>query len=74
MQSKLFVGFIALILMAHIHKVMSENEMYGHTTLKKMIKNLERLRVQYVNQHRILYPLTAEHKSIFKAFRISHPV
>ena len=74
MQSKLFVGFIALIIMAHIHKVMAETEMYEHTTLSKMIKTLERLRVQYINGHRILYPLTAEHKAIFRAFKISHPL
>jgi transposase len=74
MQSKLFVGFIALIIMAHIHNVMSANKMYEHTSLKKVIKSLERLRVQYVNGHRILYPLTSEHKAIFKAFRLPHPL
>jgi transposase len=74
MQSKLFVGFIALILMAHIHKVMSDNGMYEHTSLKKMIKTLERLRVQYINDNRILYPLTADHKAIFKAFNLPHPL
>jgi transposase len=74
MQSKLFVGFIALIIMSHIHKVMSDADMYEHTSLKKLIKTLERLRVQYVNGHRILFPLTAEHKTIFKAFNIQHPL
>jgi transposase len=74
MQSKLFVGFTALIIMAHIHNVMSVNKMYEHTSLKKVIKCLERLRVQYVNGHRILYPLTSEHKMIFKAFGLPHPV
>jgi len=74
MQSKLFIGFIALILMAHIHKFMSITGMYEHTSLKKMIKTLERLRVQHVNGHRILFPLTAEHKAIFKAFNIPHPL
>jgi transposase len=74
MQSKLFVGFIALIIMAHIHKVMSDNDMYERASLKKMIKTMERLRVQYINGHRILFPLTAEHKAIFKAFNIHHPM
>ena len=74
MQSKLFVGFIALILMAHIHKVMSSTGMYEHISLKKMIKTLERLRVQYINGHRILFPLTAELKAIFKAFNMPHPL
>jgi transposase len=74
MQSKLFVGFIALIVMAHIHNVMATNKMYEHTSLKKMLKCLERLRVQYVNGHRILYPLTSEHKAIFNAFGLSQPL
>jgi len=74
MQSKLFVGFIALIIMAHIHKVMSDTDMYERTSLKKMVKTMERLRVQYVNGHRILFPLTAEHKAIFKAFNIQYPL
>ena len=74
MQSKLFIGFIALIVMAHIHKIMATNRMYEHTSMKKMLKALERLRVQHINGHRILYPLTAEHKSIFKAFGLPHPV
>jgi transposase len=74
MQNKIFIGFIALIVMAHIHKVMSSNDMYAYTTLKKMIKSLGRLRVQYINGNRILFPCTAEQKSIFNAFGISVPV
>ena len=74
MQSKLFVGFIALIIMARIHCVMSANKMYEYTSLKKVIKSLERLRVQHINGHRILFPLTSEHKTIFKAFGLPHPL
>lgn len=74
MQNKIFIGFIALIIMAHIHKVMSANNMYEYTTLAKMIKTLERLRVQYVNGDRILFPLTAEQKSIFKTFGVDLPL
>jgi transposase len=74
MQNKLFVGFIALIIMAHVHNVMSSNNMYEKFSMKKLIKSLERLRVQYINGERILFPLTKEHKFIFKAFGISEPV
>ena len=42
MQSKLFVGFIALIIMAHIHNIMSANKMYEHTSLKKVINRNSR--------------------------------
>ena len=74
MQNKIFVGFVALILMAHIHKVMTANSMYESYTISKMLKTLERLRVQYVNGDRIIFPLTAEQKYIFKAFGVTPPV
>jgi len=74
MQNKIFIGFVALIIMAHIHKIMASNDMYEYTTLAKMLKTLERLRVQYVNGDRILFPLTAEQKDIFKKFGISAPL
>jgi len=73
MQNKLFVGFIALILMAHIDKVMAEQKLYERMTMTKMIKTLERLRVQYINEGRILFPLTAEHKSILDSFKVPYP-
>jgi len=73
MQNKLFVGFVALILMAHIDKIMSEQKLYERMTIAKMIKTLERLRVQYINGRRILFPLTAEHKSILDAFGVPYP-
>ena len=70
MQNKLLIGFIALIIIAHIHKVMSENHLYKSWSMKKMIKILERLKVHYIKHDRIVSPLTKEHKRIFKAFGI----
>jgi transposase len=72
MQSKIFVGFIALIITAHIHRVMSENCMYKAWTMKKMIKTLERLKVHYIKNDRIVSPLTKEQKAIFKAFNLKY--
>jgi transposase len=74
MQNKLFIGFVALIIMACIHKVMTDNRMYERMTLKKMLKTLERLRVQYINGKRIVYPLTSGQKDVFDAFGIPHPL
>lgn len=74
MQNKIFIGFVALIIMAHIHKVMAVNDMYESTTLAKMLKTLERLRVQYVNGDRIIFPLTAEQKKFFKVFGVATPM
>jgi transposase len=74
MQNKLFIGFVALIIMAHIHKVMMDHDMYESMTLKKLLKTLERFRVQYINGKKIVYPLTSEQKAIFDAFGMSHPM
>lgn len=74
MQNKIFIGFIALIIMAHINKVMTDNGMYERMSMMKMIKTLERLRVQRINGNRILFPTTAEQRFIFKTFNVSMPV
>ena len=74
MQNKVFVGFIGLILMAGLHKVMVDQGLYRSMTMKKMIKTLEKLRIQHINGNRILYPITKEQKEIFKAFGLKEPV
>jgi transposase len=68
MQSKIFVGFIALIITAHIHKVMLEKQLYKSWTMKKMFKILERLKIHYIKNDQIISPLTKDHKRIFAAF------
>jgi len=70
MQSKIFIGFIALILTAHIHKVMMENDFYQTMTMKKLLKSLESLRVQYIKGNRIIFPVSKLHKDIFIAFDV----
>jgi transposase len=74
MQNKVFIGFISLILMSAIHNVMFTKELYRNTTMKSMIKTLEKLRVQHINGTRILFPLTKEQKEFFDAFNISYPL
>ena len=71
MQNKIFIGFIALIFTAYIHKVMLEHDLYRTMTMKKLLKALERLRVQYIKGNRILFPLTKTQKTIFDAFDLS---
>lgn len=74
MQNKVFIGFIALILMSRIHKVMLNKGLYRAMTMKKLLLTLEKLRVQYLAGTRILFPLTKEQKNIFEAFGFSEPV
>lgn len=68
MQSKIFIGFIALIITAHIHKTMSEKLLYKSWTMKKMLKILERLKIHYIKNDQIISPLTKDQKRIFSAF------
>jgi transposase len=73
MQSKIFLGFIALILMAHLHNVMLSADLYKTFTMKELIRHLEKLKIQYISGNQILYPLTSTQKRIFKAFDIDIP-
>jgi transposase len=70
MQNKVFIGFIALILTAHIHNVMSRHALYEKWTMKKMLKTLERLKAYYIKNDKIISPLTKDQKRIFHAFDI----
>ena len=68
MQNKIFIGFIALIICAHIHKIMSDNDLYKSWTMKKMLKILERLKIHHIKSDCILSPLTRDQKRILNAF------
>jgi transposase len=74
MQNKTFVGFLALILLSQIHKVMFDYGLYKIMTMKKLLITLSKLRVQEINGTRILFPLTKDQKVIYKAFGVDEPV
>lgn len=74
MESKVFIGFLALILSAHVHRVMNDNDLYQSMTIKDLIRTMEKLRTQLVDGRRILFPLTKRQKQIYAAFGISPPV
>jgi transposase len=73
MRSKVFIGFIALVLMSYIHNVMLNAGLYKNLTVKELIRHLEKIRVQYIAGNRILFPLTKMQKNIFSAFHIISP-
>jgi transposase len=74
MCNKLFIGFISLIVLSHMNKIMLQSGLYKKMTLKEMIFILKTLRIQYINGQPILFPLTKEQKSIFDAFSVSYPL
>ena len=71
--SKSFVGFLSLILLSHIHNVMLERELYKRFSIKELILTLSKLRVQYINGQRILFPVTKTQRLLFEAFNVELP-
>jgi transposase len=49
MSNKLFIGFISLILLSHMNKIMLQAGLYKKMTLKEMLFILKTLRIQYIN-------------------------
>ena len=74
MQNKVFIGFIALVLLSEIHRVMSEENMYKSITLKQLLHALSRHRIQEINGTRIIYPATKCQRNIYKVFKVEEPV
>lgn len=68
MQNKLFVGFIALILMSHIHTVMCNHNLYKSSTMKQLLRILAKRRVHIIGGSRIVTNATKEQRQIYTAF------
>jgi transposase len=74
MRAKVFIDFIALIILSHIHKVMLEKRLYKTMTKLELIRYMEKLRVQYIKGDRILFPISKIQKTILDAFGIKYPL
>ncbi len=74
MESKVFIGFLALILSSHIHRVMLEEKLYKTMTMKQLIRTMEKLRTQVIDGRKILFPITKQQREIYQAFAVSPPV
>ncbi|MDR0759007.1 MAG: hypothetical protein LBF74_02725, partial [Treponema sp.] len=62
MRAKVFVGFIALIMLSHIHNIMLKENLYKTMTKLELIRYMEKLRVQYIKGGRILFPFPKSKK------------
>jgi len=71
MQSKVFICFIALVLLSNIHNVMADKDLYRTYTLKQLTRILSKRRVQKIGGQRIEFPLTKEQRNIYQAFGFS---
>lgn len=70
-QGKLFVGFVASVLMSGINKVMTDKDLYGTYSMKGLLRTLAKLRIQEINDQSIIAPMTKEQRMIFESFDIS---
>jgi transposase len=68
MQSKLFIGFVALVLMSQIHTVMTDKNLYKVFTMRQLMRVLSKRRVQKIGGDKIVFPPTREQREIFFAF------
>jgi transposase len=73
LNNKLFIAFIALILLSKVHNVMSQNNLYKKMTMKKLFNQLFKWKKTVINDQIIYYPLTSIQKEIFSAFKIQPP-
>jgi transposase len=73
MDSKLFISFIAHIILCHINKVMQDNDLYSRYTLKELLKKLNTIVMKTIKNNTFLNELTSAQKEIFKIFDISAP-
>ena len=74
MRAKVFIDFIALILMNHIHNTMLKAGLYKTMTKHELIRHMEKLRVQYIKGDRILFPVSKIQKTILDAFGVKYPL
>ena len=73
MKNKLFVGFIALTIISHIHKVMKEKDLYHTMTMEKLFLTLSKIKKTTINGSHIIRPLTREQREILFSFSIPFP-
>jgi hypothetical protein len=74
MRAKVFIGFIALIMLSHIHNVMLEKKLYKTMTKLELIRCMEKLKVQYIKGDRILFPISKIQKTILDSFGVKYPL
>ena len=74
MQGKLFIGFIASVIMSEMNRVMVEKGLYKKYTMKSLLRTIEKLRVQDINGQDIVYPATKAQRTIYDAFSVEAPI
>lgn len=67
-RSKVFVCFVALVLLSYVHNVMVDKKLYGVYTVRGLLRVLSKRCVQRIGEDRIEYPMSKEQRDIYSAF------
>jgi len=70
-QNKFFVGFVSLVLLSYVHRVMVEKDLYRVYTLKELLRVLSKFRVYDLNGVKIKAVATKEVRDIYRAFEFT---
>jgi transposase len=73
MKNKMFISFIALILISHIDRIMHKNNLYRTMTIEKLFITLNKLKTVHINGNKFLSPITKTQREIFNNFGVPIP-
>lgn len=74
MENKLFVSFVALLLIGALHQRMKDAKLYKHFTMHELLLKVRKLSSSYVRGTRILQPVSKEQRNIFEKLGLNIPV
>ena len=74
MENKLFISFIALLLISELHQRMLRGGLYKTYTMHELLLKVRKLRVARLNGKCIVQPISKEQHEIFKALGFEDPV
>ena len=74
MENKLFLGFLALLLVSAMHQRMKDGGLYKRYTMHELLMKLGQLHVSHLNGNAILQPMTKEQRDIYLAMGVDPPV
>lgn len=75
MNGKIFINFIALVLLSAIHKVMQENDLYKTYTITELLMELQKInKMQLSDNKTLITEISKKQRMIFETFNINLPV
>lgn len=74
MENKLFISFIAILLISTLHRRMKQAGLYRQYTMHELLLKVRKLHIAWLNDQRIMQPVTKEQKQIFKQLGFHEPV